>query len=161
VWTIRNRLFLGQETEALDRSALQGEGITHVLNCAREIPCPFGDDFEYLHLAFSDPDVSFESQIDAACRFVEFGRQRGSVLVHCRGAVSRSPAVVLAFLCQDGLLLRDAAEELGRIVPTRPNGLFLQQIASHFGEAVDDAELERIYDLLAGGVERPKRGVSQ
>ena len=54
----------------------------------------------------------------------------GKVLVHCHNGVSRSPAVVLAFLCYSmGLQLNEAIEVLRMDVPrAAPNEGFMQQL---------------------------------
>jgi dual specificity phosphatase 12 len=54
----------------------------------------------------------------------------GKVLVHCHNGVSRSPAVVLAFMCYSmGLQLDEAVEVLRMDVPqAAPNEGFMQQL---------------------------------
>ena len=149
MWKICDHLYLGIEAEALDRQALEAARVTHVLNCTREIACPFTSDFTYLHLPFSDPDASLHTHITEACNFIERARRRGTVFVHCKGAISRSPSMIIAYFCHGGSTLHEAAKRLGDIVPTRPNAVFLQQIASHFGEVVSESDIAEIHRLLA------------
>jgi hypothetical protein len=41
MWTIFDNLFLGNREDACDRQRLREAGITHILNCAEELPCYF------------------------------------------------------------------------------------------------------------------------
>jgi hypothetical protein len=75
------------------------------------------------------------------------------VLVHCFAAVSRSPAIVLTYLCHQGATLEDAARQLGAIVWTNPDWLFLRQLARHLGEEVGERELQRWSTILLGRLE--------
>ena len=125
VW---NSLFLGGQSDAAALKLLKQQGITHVVNCTRELPCYFPDDFDYLKLWLDDPDYAFIERVELACRFIDDGRQKGNVLVHCAAAVSRSPSVILAYLCHLGYSLETACEFLDRTVPTNPDPLFLNQL---------------------------------
>jgi hypothetical protein len=129
MWQILPDLFLGDRGDALDRLRLRQHGITHIVNCSRELPCHFEDEFTYLWLALDDPDPTFAVRIPCFRAFIDEGRKHGKVMVHCTGAVSRSPAVILAYLTGiDGSLQR-AAERLSRAVPTGIDEDFLYQLA--------------------------------
>lgn len=153
MWAIRDNLYLGEENDGLDRHGLLTSRITHVVNCAREIDCPFPDEFAYLHLPLSDPDSNFSLHIDRACAFICEACSTGAVLVHCQGAVSRSPSMILAYMCSSGLSLREPASELGRVVPTRPNGVFMYQLAEYFDTTLTGESLGHLYELLAGNID--------
>jgi predicted protein tyrosine phosphatase len=128
MWLVWDSLFLGGQRDAAALELLKQRSITHIVNCARELPCYFPNDFEYLALGLNDPDEAFIERIESACHFIDMGRQEGSVLVHCTAAVSRSPAVVLAYLCHLGHSLEVARKLLARYVPTNPDPLFLEQL---------------------------------
>jgi protein-tyrosine phosphatase len=98
-------LFLGDRMDAHDRDLLVALGITHILNCAEEVPCWYRRDFRYYHLKLTDPDPEFHEYIEKFCRFIHRGRRRGAVLVHCAAGLSRSPSAVLAYLCWRGKTL--------------------------------------------------------
>jgi hypothetical protein len=143
-------LFLGDVQDARDLPALKGAGITHIVNCASELPCYFGEDFVYLALRLRDPDARLGTQIEKACEFIDGGRDAGRVLVHCIRAGSRSPAVVLAYLCHAGYPLHLAAQQLGSVVSTRPDEAFLRQLADHLGLRLSNAEFEDLSIRLLG-----------
>lgn len=132
MWRIADNLFLGQASDSTDLIALRNAGISHIVNCAAELPCCHAVEFQYLHLQLKDPDPSFASAIPEACQFVNDAVSNGAVLVHCQGAISRSPSVVLAYLCSRGHSLQQAASVVSRVVQTKPNRLFLQSIIDYY-----------------------------
>jgi protein-tyrosine phosphatase len=140
MWRIVRGLYLGDARDALDRELLLGAGVTHVLNCAREVPCQFRGEFRYCHLRMSDPDPAFEGEIERVCRFIRRGRRAGAVLVHCAAGLSRSAAAVLAYLCSRGRSLEESLDLLRRRVGetdeefVEPDASFLVQIESYFGD---------------------------
>jgi protein-tyrosine phosphatase len=140
MWTIRRKLYLGDIYTARDRHWLEQIGITHILNCAEEVPCFHRGQFRYCHLKLTDPDPEFHEYIEKLCRFIRRGRRAGGVLVHCRAGLSRSPSAILAYLCSRGHTLEQALEILRRGVgETRtgfiePDASFLEQIELHFAD---------------------------
>ena len=138
MWRIAKGLYLGDVRDALDRDLLLGWGITHVLNCAREVPCKFRSDFRYCHLRLQDPDEAFQGEIERFCRFIRQGRRSGAVLVHCAAGLSRSAAAITAYLCKRGKTLPEALDVLRRRVGEserefiEPDPSFLAQIELYF-----------------------------
>lgn len=140
MWKIKRGLYLGDHLDAADQYLLSGMGITHVLNCAYEVPCYFQSSFEYLHLELNDPDPGFAECIEDLCVFIDAGRSAGGVLVHCRAGLSRSPSAIIAWLCHHGRTVEQSLAILQRGVDEsddtffQPDELFLEQIRDHFGE---------------------------
>jgi hypothetical protein len=134
---IARGVYLGDCRDANDRELLRGLGLTHVLNCAREVPCFHRGDFRYLHLRMRDPDPGLLERIPRAVRFIRRARRVGGVLVHCRAGLSRSPSVVLAWLCSRGRTLDEALELLRRRVEESQGGFiepdpsFLDQLETY------------------------------
>jgi protein phosphatase slingshot len=146
MWRIIRDLYLGDELDARDRDSLEECGITHVLNCAYEVPCRFPGDFSYLHLELSDPDLAFADYIPDFCEFIDSGRQEGAVLVHCRMGLSRSPATILAYLCHLGMDLNRGIDLLKAGVKKEdnfilPSEVFLEQIRDYFKPTEDGGDL--------------------
>src|SRR6476661_8224233 len=102
-------LYLGGREDARDLRLLREEGITHVVNCAVELPNYHTKDLIYLNLQLTDPDANFRSRLPEARGFIDEARKKGGVLVHCFAGVSRSPATVLAYLCHRELLTLEQA----------------------------------------------------
>lgn len=143
-------LYLGHREDARDLAGLSRVGVTHVLNCTEELPNYHDGQLTYLKLGMRDPDPAFAGHIAGACRFIDEARANGRVLVHCFAAVSRSPSVVLAYLCHLGHPLERAARLLAATVWTDPDRQFLRQLAEHLGEAPTDEELRAVSLVLVG-----------
>jgi hypothetical protein len=141
-------LYLGNRESARDLKRLREAGITHVVNCADELPNYHDGHFVYLALKLRDPDPELCKHLSQVCGFIDQARTGGRVLVHCFAAISRSPTVVLAYLCHLGHSLEEAARRLGRAAWTDPDLLFLRQLADHHGE--ERLDLERLSLLLQG-----------
>jgi protein-tyrosine phosphatase len=150
VWEILPDLFLGDRSDAFDRKHLLARGISHVVNCSRELPCHFEGEFCYLWLRLEDPDPHFAGKIPELCGFIDEGRRVGKVMVHCTGGVSRSPAVILAYLCHLEGSLERAAEILRKAVPTGIDDAFLHQMAQVQGTPLSKAELKVLQNKLLG-----------
>lgn len=153
MWEILPGLFLGDRGDARDRGRLRSHGITHIVNCSKELPCHFEAEFDYLSLRMEDPDPAFADKIAAFREFMDEGRQRGKVMVHCTGGVSRSPAVILAYLCHlDGCLER-AVGRLSRAVPTGIDEDFFYPLARFHGGELNRAEIQALQQRLLGRAE--------
>jgi hypothetical protein len=143
-------LYLGNREAARDLKRLTEAGITHVVNCADELPNYHEGQLVYLALGLRDPDPNLGGHLARVCGFIDQGRKKGRVLVHCFAAISRSPAVVLGYLCHLGFSLEQAARWLGQAAWTDPDLIFLRQLAEHHGAVLGSVELERLAALLQG-----------
>eukprot|EP01006_Ploeotia_vitrea_P056424 TRINITY_DN68099_c2_g2_i2.p1 TRINITY_DN68099_c2_g2~~TRINITY_DN68099_c2_g2_i2.p1 ORF type:complete len:202 (-),score=2.30 TRINITY_DN68099_c2_g2_i2:1287-1892(-) len=93
-------LWIGDAAAAANATKLQQHNISHVLNVSREPNSSLGSGVETLQIPICDKiaepiSESFPAVIDFIRKAKESG---GSVLVHCKGGVSRSPTVVMAYL---------------------------------------------------------------
>jgi len=150
VWEILPDLFLGDRGDACDRDRLRRRGITHVVNRSKELPCHFKGEFEDLWLRMDDPDPAFADKIAAFCEFMDAGRKGGKVMVHCTGGVSRSPAVILAYLCHlDGSLER-AVAPLSRAVQTGIDEDFFYPLARFHDGELSRAAIRALQQKLLG-----------
>ncbi|MBI3271071.1 MAG: dual specificity protein phosphatase family protein [Planctomycetes bacterium] len=133
-------LYVGNAGDAQDYRGLQRRRVTHILNCAIEVPCFFRGDFTYLELGLTDPDPNFADAIPDICAFIKVGRREGGVLVHCSAGMNRGPSAVLAYLCHRGrrlvdaldLLRADADEDEEGEAFVEPNDDFLSQLEDYF-----------------------------
>jgi hypothetical protein len=152
VWQILPDLFLGDRGDASDRDRLQKRGITHIVNCSKELPCHFEEEFTYLWLRMEDPDPHFAAKVPEFCAFMDEGRQTGKVMVHCTGGVSRSPAVILAYLCHLEGSLEVAADRLSKVVQTGIDEYFLHQLAEVRGTPLSESAVKALQQKLLAGV---------
>jgi hypothetical protein len=147
---VLDRLYLGDRQSACDRKGLMDQGITHIVNCALEIPCYYCQEFRYLALQLEDPDPEFHSCLGQAFTFIDEARQTGKVLVHCQACVSRSPALTLAYLCHLGQPLAEAARHLGQVLPTNPDPVFLLQLVEYLDLDWPPEYIEKLALTLMG-----------
>ncbi|XP_077516240.1 dual specificity protein phosphatase 19-like [Amblyomma americanum] len=129
-------LYIGSQDAAADWSLLESRGVTHVVNAAASTVPNFHEDrgLTYMALELLDlPEFTLSrATIDTTCDFIEGALSSGrSVLVHCNAGVSRSCALVLAFLMlRRGASLGEALEKTRSARPSvRPNEGFLRQLA--------------------------------
>ncbi len=104
---VTDRLFVGSQDAAAEKTLLRSNGITHVLNVGVGIQCFFADTFKYKVVEILDvPEEDLASKLDVCVGFIcEAIAENDSnrVFVHCNAGVSRSCAVVIAFLLAEGL----------------------------------------------------------
>lgn len=130
---IKPNLYLGNCKNAHDIEGLKKVGITHILNCAREIK-PRGEEVEFVYKQLDLVDKShqdlthvMEEALDFMFSAVNSG---GKLFVHCQQGVSRSASFCCAFFMKrDGIGLDAALAILSckrHIV--QPNAGFLRQL---------------------------------
>lgn len=106
---VSGHVFIGNQRNADDTTALRSDGIDHVLSCAasrRSTDSPYDGDsgvIDYFLIPAEDrEDFDITRFFDAAFLFLDrVKRRRGKVLVHCNMGVNRSGAVVAAYLMVD------------------------------------------------------------
>ncbi|QDU97993.1 dual specificity protein phosphatase family protein [Lignipirellula cremea] len=149
MWAVTTNLLIGTDGDARDRTSLIDNGVAHIVNCAVELESYFPKRFSYTRLDLKDPDENFHKIIDSTAGIIAKKRESGRVLVHCHGALSRSPAVVLAYLCSTGCSLIQSAETLSKALPTRPNSIFLTQLLDRFPIDTQDEPVSTLYAILS------------
>lgn len=99
---IENRLFLGNILAANSTRSLTERGITHILSvCCDQIPAEVPESgFRHMRIAVEDvPSANLLIHLPVACRWIDQAlRSGGVVLVHCYQGLSRSAAVIAAYI---------------------------------------------------------------
>ncbi|KAG6969447.1 hypothetical protein JG688_00005326 [Phytophthora aleatoria] len=132
---IMNHVLLGSRENAEDSRLLNMLGITHICNCATQIGNSFEGEFIYLKLNLHDAqDEELIPHFQTVAKFIKrVERLRGRVLIHCISGVSRSPALLIAYLMIDKKIpLLEAYNMVKRkrhIV--QPNQAFRLQLAKY------------------------------
>ncbi|KAM7408827.1 hypothetical protein PAMA_002513 [Pampus argenteus] len=131
-------LYIGDECVARDKAALSSLGVTHIVNAAAgRYRINTGQQFyndlevEYHGVEAADhPEFDLRPFFDTAAQFIDSAlKKSGKVFVHCAMGVSRSGALVLAYLmiCQ-GLSLVEAILAVRLTRDIGPNSGFLEQL---------------------------------
>mmetsp|Transcript_15749 Transcript_15749/g.32601 ORF Transcript_15749/g.32601 Transcript_15749/m.32601 type:complete len:174 (-) Transcript_15749:271-792(-) len=130
LWCIHDGIVLGDKSGAADPELLQEAQITHVLNVAGSSFDNLVPGLEYANIRLLDKEEAL-LPFDEALEFIgNAKRDGGQVLVHCRGGMSRSPALVTAHLMvEKGMTLEESISFIqqarGRLFI---NGGFLRQL---------------------------------
>lgn len=149
--SILPNLFLGDRWDASDSAVLREHGITHIVNCSKELPCRFESEFAYLWLPMEDPDPTFGEKIAESCRFIDEGRAAGKVLVHCTAGVSRSAAIILAYLCQIDGSMQLAADRLRKAAHVGIHEDLILQLVEFRDEELTAAQVKTLQRSLGWG----------
>lgn len=131
---IDTNLYLGNLTAAYDLKTLSDYKITHILTIDT---CPLPQHvlkqkhLTTMYIQLSDtPKENILAHFDNSNSFIEFGVKNGVVLVHCYFGVSRSAALVLAYIMKKYKL--HYAEAFERVKKKRkyicPNAGFISQL---------------------------------
>ncbi|CAI9721918.1 specificity phosphatase 3-like [Octopus vulgaris] len=133
-------ILLGNRTGALNKVALKKEGVTHVLNCAcgsrfNMINTDEGyyEDLSIKFLgipAMDFPTYKLNQFFQVAADYIDqVLKHNGKVFVHCQMGVSRSAALVIAFLMlKHRMDVVDAVSTLKSKRDIFPNDGFLKQL---------------------------------
>ena len=98
------RLYLSGDAVATDRKLLESKSITHIINLASNVENKFEKNIKYKKIHIYDrPTENIAEYFRSTYEFIELalnGSEKNAVLVHCNAGVSRSAAIVIAYLMQ-------------------------------------------------------------
>ena len=142
MYEIIEHLYLANEKSIKNKELLREYNIKAILNSAKEIPCYFEEDIEYFHIPVLDSDDMEENNkffkyLEHATHYIKhYLDQNVNVVVHCKQAIQRSPAVIAAYLIKYFKLSMKEAMEF--IKTKRPEAFFYQ---SNFESALTSWEM--------------------
>ncbi|KAH7924970.1 phosphatases II [Leucogyrophana mollusca] len=109
-------LFLGSISATMDRDLLRANHITYLVQVLDVpwLPISEKDGFRCLRIDILDkPTADLRPHLEGACQYIASALQSGNnVLVHCQQGVSRSPAIVIAYLIHNLGMSYDQAHAL-------------------------------------------------
>ncbi|KAM9349705.1 dual specificity protein phosphatase 18 [Symphorus nematophorus] len=102
-------LFLGGADAPLNAALMSQKGITLIVNATISHACPAYPGVECVRVPVSDlPSARLGDHFDRVAERIH-GNRAGGTLVHCAAGMSRSPALVMAYLMRyRGVTLRQA-----------------------------------------------------
>ena len=93
---IPNKLYLGNNESAKNLDILKNNQITSILICGYFLSEFFPGQFIYKTLEIQDNE--YEIIINSLIKGIEFIEKNKTILVHCREGISRSSAIVIAYI---------------------------------------------------------------
>ena len=136
---IEDKLYLGDFFTSINYQVLIDYNITHILVCGEELSCRYPEEFTYKKLSIQDtPTTSIKEHFEDVYKFINNGMKRGSVLVHCAQAKSRSVSMVISYIMKKNRIrFSKAFEILKKHHPqAEPNSGFKQQLIQYEREIV-------------------------
>jgi len=97
---IGDKIFIGNQQAPKDLYLLKKHGVTHILSLCCGEYAYYPGTFQYKQLALLDhEDYVIRDYFDETNDFLDLAiRGGGKVMVHCKGGVSRSVSIVIAYL---------------------------------------------------------------
>ena len=126
---ITDRIYLGGLNGAMDFNYLSKEKITHVLSIV-DIKCKYPDNLNITHKIISVEDDKNSNLLHYFKECIEFIESANKIYIHCMCGISRSPAIVIAYLIWK---TNCSYDDVYAFVQSRrtfinPNGGFVKQL---------------------------------
>lgn len=127
-------LYIGSFIAALDKDMLREHDITHLVQVLNVpwLPAYDKEGFSTYHIGIDDAtSADIRPYLEAACNYIDSALRSGrNCLVHCQQGVSRSAAVVLAYLIRNRNMTLDNAIVYLRHkrACVKPNSSFIQAL---------------------------------
>lgn len=130
-----NFLYLGSHENAISKQQLKDLGITCILNMASELENAYPDDFKYFSCKLDDlSSEDLKIHLQEALKFIDEAKASHSkVLVHCAMGISRSSAVVIAYVMRERGLTFEQAKAFVKAKRSciQPNPGFSKQLLDY------------------------------
>ena len=111
-------IYLGSDNVAKNYEMLKENGITHVINCARDFSADYHANKDITYLSFHLKDhvqENIESVFYEVIDFMEKAKAAGGrVYVHCVQGISRSSTMIIAYLIFSQRMTQEEALSLVR-----------------------------------------------
>lgn len=146
-------VFIGGAEDVEDPGRLKDAGITHVLTVDKEAPATLPFFYTKFVFALDDPSTDLLSCLDECISFIKEAISGSccKVLVHCHAGVSRSAAIVTAYMMKAGGLQFQQAYQALRTV--KPDAEMIEEFVcqlklySAMGCEVDTSAIYKQYRL--------------
>ena len=135
---IVDNLYLGDFRAADDLDILKQNNITHIINCAFNLPNKFPNDIIYKRLDLRDePDQDIIKQMKEAYKYIKENNDK-NIFVHCVFGKSRSASVIIFYIMNEQKIDFNSAKEIVKSKRdiVNPNIGFQNQLNSYYEECI-------------------------
>ena len=135
---IIDNLYLGDFRTADNINMLREHNITHVINCAFNLPNKFPDQITYKRLELRDePDQPITERLEEAYEFIKENSDK-NIFVHCVFGKSRSASVVIFYIMKEKKLNFEDAKTFVKNIRNivNPNAGFENELKRYYDEHI-------------------------
>lgn len=126
---IWERLYVGSHKDAAQLTRSNPRRITTVISLCREKVLQRAPKIIYIHIPIADAVPTSAQKFEDIMYAIAIGVRRGSVLVHCREGVNRSPVLMAAWMDRCGYAgIDEALSEIGKLRDLAPSRALLTSV---------------------------------
>ena len=142
---IIDNIYLGDFRTADNIDILKEHNITHIINCAFNLPNKFPEKITYKRLDLRDePDQPIIEKLEEAYQFIKENKEK-NIFVHCVFGKSRSASVVIFYIMKEKKLNFKEAKEFVKNIRkiVEPNSGFEMELNRYYDEHIANKESEK------------------
>lgn len=129
VTKIWERLYLGSLKDTVQLARSNPRRVATVISLCREKPVPRAAKIIYIQIPIADAAPISAQQFEDIMYAIAIGVRRGSVLVHCREGMNRSPILIAAWMDRCGYADMDQAlSEIAKLRDLAPSRALLTSV---------------------------------
>ena len=135
---IIDNIYLGDFRTADDINILKEYNITHIINCAFNLPNKFPNEITYKRLDLRDePDQPLIERLEEAYEFIKENKDK-NIFVHCVFGKSRSASVVIFYIMKEKKINFQEAKNFVKNIRSivEPNSGFELELNKYYDEHI-------------------------
>jgi protein-tyrosine phosphatase len=128
---ILDNIYIGTYKTSMSKTTLNNNNIKSILCVGNDMQNIFANEYNYMKLEIEDRiDENILFNFEGVYSFIEESLTKGGILIHCRGGISRSPTIILAYLMKKNKIpFEEAYKYLYELKSDiNPNEGFLEQL---------------------------------